>query len=446
MAKGRKHTLRRVMPYLLKKEKFDLRCERRNIKYFDDTSREFAVTAIDEFFDDSFVQFNLGGNMNKNNNWVDVEEALESLCINKRKRYTRDHQLEYIYEVPIIGYKLFTTIQKSDDDNFGINEEYLKKSVPKVSNPYDFLFWCGKFYDIHMLHIFDPENPNQLREFAPVVPPSIVHTLKTSNKRDPVKLPVSTIRSSKCSHHHLSANQCIIKHNKQHSTFGFVAQGEHDYLEINLGEPRLLTHIGLCGGYPATYMFPSRHTVGRRRFRATLEENGGGTASAPYIYVAKTSDINCFVTSYELSYRDILTRKWQVVGLFPGCTDSTTERVSDLQSFYNHHGGLLAQCIRIRVVSFEGHPVMRLALYGHMHSDDEKEREGLAAQSETVEYVLRTEVGDREERSFSVDGGPCSGQSTKRWHYDYDKKQYHTRATKHHTRARLVREELEGHS
>jgi len=110
------------------------------------------------------------------------------------------------------------------------------------------------------------------------------------------------------SQHHREHEYCRIKHQGQNDPCryfssqvqGWTQDGAGDYLEINLGYPRLMTHIGttgktlqslhatyytfadacisnlaclLCSGeYPATKIFPTRQIVGRRRLRRFREE------------------------------------------------------------------------------------------------------------------------------------------------------------------------------
>eukprot|EP01032_Pedospumella_encystans_P010196 gene10196-11934_t len=363
----------------------------------DDGSREVAVSSVDLLLEDcdAFILGSLpsgfcygtncrNGNLNKHGHKVFLPPVADD-----------DYELGMYHEMP-------TECDQAASSK--LNKSALKKIK---RNPAQFLFWEGKYYDANKVYIFKPECSNYLQPIGDTLAPrSDVLTSQSPAQRYISE--AAEISQSKSKHQptvefvknvayhnalHQRVNQsCQILHegqsqnNNQSNYYGGSRMGcweqlnTSDYLEINLGYPRCVTHIGTTGEFPQTCVFPSRATVGRtriRKFRAEeetqqqthlLSHNGNGVKVrkfAPHVRILKEDEYSLsWVTSYEVHYRHTVTNKWTLIGTVPANSDAFTEHILDLSPYFNAKDGLFTQYLRIRPVEYHNKPHMRVSVYG----------------------------------------------------------------------------------
>eukprot|EP01032_Pedospumella_encystans_P008588 gene8588-10174_t len=317
------------------------------------------------------------------------------------KRVNKHHELgETVYTVPVIGHKVFLPPSTDEDFELGAYREIreprlgdpfthdrLNKSmVKKIKlNPAQFMYWEGRYYDATKVYAYKAET-NSLKPLGNCSAP------KPSMLADVSKTNVVEFTKNITFHNslHKRAHQyCRIQHQGVDSISSFYSyrncvggweqKGSNDYLEINLGYPRSVTHIGTAGELPTMTSFPTRRNVGRRRmqqYRAHAESqethllmrDGNGVRVnrfAPHVRIlAQGEQALRWVTSYEVHYRHAVTNKWTLLAVTSANTDAFTEHILDLTPYFNAKDGLFTQYLRIKSVESHNRPVMRVAVYG----------------------------------------------------------------------------------
>jgi hypothetical protein len=231
--------------------------------------------------------------------------------------------------------------------NIKREKEYKKKPLSQ------YLLWEGKYYDIDYIYIYQHYKRQQLTRFAPINPTIQIF-------KDPfIKKRTFTARDKK---NDKSVNLDISHVALRNHTI-WKSSGEFDYVELNLGEPLYVTHIGTAGQYPNVESFPN--CLHQQRLFNQKKSN------SRILIVKGDSAGLAWVTTFELSYRSVNTRKWIVVGNFIGNSDAMTEQLNDLLFHYNSKGGLFTQYLRIRPLEYHIHPMIRIAVYGRSVGDVE---------------------------------------------------------------------------
>jgi len=364
---------------------------RDNIKH-DDGSLEAPVTNVDSLMEDSFVsgvRFGCPGNLNKGGRWESVVAMLEGENVSKQERFNRTEQVwETIFQVPIVGHKIFLAPKQDEHELMGGSEVMSREQRRIKQNPSQYLLYLGQYYDTSLFYSYHPDLSNTLKVEAPLTPP--MH-------QGPLLRCVTYRSSSSTRLHHCQLHQ----HTRQQGQRGWCAATEGDWLEINLGRPRYVTHLGTAGGLPALGMFPTKALVGKKSMRRFREYCGdekdfqrsrstGKSKHATYVWVVKDPNYS-WVTFYNISYWD-LGGKWVPLGEAAGNCDAFTERVYDFKAHFGAQG-LLVQHIRITPTAHHRAPTMRIAVYGVDNVGDRDLKSGdgdgaEVAEVPTVEYVI----------------------------------------------------------
>eukprot|EP01032_Pedospumella_encystans_P008587 gene8587-10173_t len=381
----------------------------------DDGSKEVAISSVDFLFadtdnfilndpHDSNCRYDCkcrNANLNKNKLWETVLAELESTCVSKSERVNKHHELgETVYTVPVIGHKVFLPPATDEDFELGAyreirdsrlgskstNERLVKSTLKKIKlNPAQFMYWEGKYYDTTKVYAYKLET-NGLKPLGDCsTPKPSMHTAVSNTNLVEFTKNITFHNSlhkrahQYCRIQHQGADPLPFFYSYRGGNGGWEQKGSNDYLEINLGYPRSITHIGTLGENPITTVFPTRKIVGRkrlRRFRENaddqeihfLKQDGNGvrmTRFAQHVKVLTQEEQALrWVTSYEVHYRHAVTNKWTLLAVTSANTDAFTEHILDLTPYFNAKDGLFTQYLRIKPVEFHNHPVMRVAVYG----------------------------------------------------------------------------------
>ena len=137
--------------------------------------------------------------------------------------------------------------------------------------------WEGRYYDTSLIYAYRPERSNCLVPYAPVACPTQSFVTSSSKLIEFVKTVTyhnmhhsrscATLRiahqdaNSACnkvaSKHHNSSYPYRNTHFNSRTSAGWQAMNERDFIEINLGYPRLVTHIGTAGKRELYQYFPT---------------------------------------------------------------------------------------------------------------------------------------------------------------------------------------------
>jgi hypothetical protein len=379
---------------------------------------EVPVTKVDELMEDSFVsgvKFGCPGNLNKGGRWESVLEALEEQKVSKSSRFNRHNQVwQTVFQLPIIGYKIFLAPKLDEIERMsgmsGGGDRLSREERRIKQNPSQFLLYLGRYYDTSLVYSFQSELSETLQVEAPVKPPPMQYLHDAGSLPFLRSVTYRTKIGTRLHHCHLHQPSALRQNGTQRGWTADTGR-EGDWLEIDLGHPRYVTHLGTAGGFPGLGMFPTKAFVGKknmRRFRENYEGDGHeydrsrGQQSADskgkhaaYVWVVRDAALKSWVTYYDISYRDVGSGKWVNLGNVGGNCDAFTERVFDFKSQYTAKEGLLAQHLRITPTAHHQAPVMRVAVYGRDANVAELHGEDVFGVAEaeidkipTVEYVI----------------------------------------------------------
>eukprot|EP01038_Epipyxis_sp_PR26KG_P008989 gene8989-12124_t len=330
-------------------------------RYLEDVI-EVAVTHIDEYFDNSFLSLKTTTTLDHSNRWSEVINELKATSINISTVFNKnEHCYETLYTVPVTGYKIFNN-QSNDNESvlYGCEKEFRIHRKP-VSQ---FMYYKGRYYDIQLMYLLDRfATKNELKPYGPLVPklPQFNNTsiIKLNNISYSSKLERTIHRAGI---YHSSTDDGRRFYNR---STGWVQSMTvaNDYLEIDLGQPQFVTHIGTCGQYPELQTFPKPIAPYGYKTRSQRKQLRSTCLNHVSVIKYDVSSLG-WVTSYELKYRNMLTRKWMLVGIFDGNTNSINEAIHDLFNNYNTSGGLYTQYLRIVPLEYNNSPIIRVAVYG----------------------------------------------------------------------------------
>ena len=296
------------------------------------------------------------------------------LCISCSTVFNqRDFRWQTTYTIPAIGHKLFEDMSQdimTHGTSACLDTEgcLRRKSETKVKNPgVEYLLWRGQYFDVNFVYLWDGVNIKQqfpLQNPLPVLKPfggggsdpshKIVKFEKLRlHDQSRVKIPTRLVDIHGTNTRN-GANRT--------SSYGWESRSDKSFLEIDLGELKLVTHIGTTGRFPDLDTFPKKEHIGKKRKKIF---NFANKRFASYVHILKDPDeaLN-WVTEYEVSYRHYATKKWVCIGNFNANTNATTEHINDLFAHFNHHGGVCTRYLRIRPVASNNRATICIAVYG----------------------------------------------------------------------------------
>lgn len=84
---------------------------------YEDGTKEFGVSTVDLLLPnaEAFIRGASGCSINKHGLWEAVINELETTCVTKVERSTRNGTTETVYTVPIVGYRQVVPVVEEDD-------------------------------------------------------------------------------------------------------------------------------------------------------------------------------------------------------------------------------------------------------------------------------------------------------------------------------------------
>jgi hypothetical protein len=336
---------------------------RETIKH-EDGRYECEVSAIDSYFDASFLMYPEGGNLNKKNVFGErmVIDELERTCVEKQSRYNRRNStFETEFSIPVIGFMLFQSFDPDGLLDYQAPDASERSALDRKvkQNPSQYLYWQGRYYDVNIVWKYR-QNFSFLKEYGRRYPP-------TPNLGDSAEFKKLQYSNSKGWRNYQGGIHHEQMHDNQYQSYsgGWTARDDSDYLQIDLGELKLVTHIGTTGEPLVTYCFPTRRTVGRKKMRSFRAIEDWGDEGLTELEVSKKKGASnvqvlrdehplAWVQSYDISYKHHTLKKWVHYDTCMGNIDATTECIISLQP----SGGCYTRYIRIRPLQFKEKPTI----------------------------------------------------------------------------------------
>jgi hypothetical protein len=265
-----KNTLRYKNIHYLSCKNYTLECNRL------DKKDEIPVTAIDEYFDDHFIQSNRyrwtpkqSRPLNTDDRWSNVENELKEASIQTIKKWDPfNGVVSRTFHIPVQKYVL--------------KDSTLEKEL-------GWLKWNHQYYDPNYLYTFDGDQDDS------------VGVLK---KYCPLKWKEPEIDNME------STGRKIFSQRKKKNK---LVQTSECYYQIDLGDVKHIQSIVTFGKYPSKRPFPKRKGRNNDYYYDT---------SKPYVNVVEVINDDSFVTNYSVAYKDSQTQKWVYYNEFEGNVNS----------------------------------------------------------------------------------------------------------------------------
>ena len=224
------------------------------------------------------------------------------------------------------------------------------------------MYWQGQYYDVNFIYKHD-RTTGRLKEFAkryPSLPENLSGSLEFPLKNK-IRCSNSKGKGHRVHHCQIHHEQSTDQHyNRYKSLLGYIQMDPSDYLEIDLGEPRVITHIGTAGRHPCTKAFPQGFGIPQKKIKRWKCIENRGASSVEVL----TYEPLCWVTSFAIWYNHPVLKKWNNLDEVRSNIDATSEFLLHLSPFFTQDDNLLTQYIRIQPKGFEHTPAMTVSVYG----------------------------------------------------------------------------------
>ena len=349
-----KHTFRYKNINWLFCKNYKLECERINKKDI------IPVTAIDEYFDEKFIQStnryyfkSEARPLNKEYLWSNVEHALEAESINTIKKWDPSNGVVCrTFHVPVKNYVLkYTTLDKE----------------------LCWLKWNRQYYDPDYLYTFDGNEDDS------------VGVLK---KYCPLKWKEPEIDNME------STGRKIFNQRKKKNK---LVQTSECYYQIDLGSVKHIQSIVTFGKYPNKRPFPKRKGAYKTYYYDT---------SKPYVNVVEVINDDSYVTNYSVAYKDSQTQQWMQYKELEGNVNSYTPKINPVDIYSRY--------IRIKPLQFVKTKSMIIYVYVSKNTHN---NEYDSEDEEVVSYTLVPPI----DKQLRCDGYGDSCYSPDYFYGHYDK-------------------------
>ena len=313
-----KHTLRYKNTNWMFCKNYKLECDRINKKDV------IPVTAIDDYFNEKFIQSSTTKPLNKDYLWSNVERALKDESVNTIKKWNPSDGVVYqTFHVPV--------------KNYVLKDITLDKDLC-------WLKWNKQYYDPDYLYTFEGDQDD------------LVGVLK---KYCPLKWKDPEIDNME------STGRKIFNQRKKKNK---LVQTNECYYQIDLGSLKHIQSIVTFGKYPSKRPFPKRKGPYKTYYYDT---------SKPYVNVVDVINDDSYVTNYSVAYKDSHTQKWVHYNEFEGNINSYTPKIN-LVDIYSRY-------VRIKPLQFVKTKSMIIYVYV---SKNKYKNEYDSEDEEVVSYTL----------------------------------------------------------
>lgn len=284
--------------------------------------------------------------LGKNHLWDVAVASLEEHAVAKHTHRVRDQfKGTYVtdYQLPITGEQIIHTTH----------------TKPKARHSSRYFYFMGKKMDTTMIYytpkknVYEPYGRFVYVEKDPLTVP-ITGKMKLVGNTDAITINQAEHAIGSCS---------------KDTPFDFtypVYQKDFKYIEVDFNKDVTITHISTMGR--------TIHLGRRTYYEDSSDQYFGKHHDIQY---AKERSVHC-VTSYRIEARTRLTKKWFVVGDFPGNTDRLTE------NYIRFEEPITAQFFRITPLSYNTSPSMNFRFYTMSDSSVEEEE----TKTKTLTYTL----------------------------------------------------------
>ncbi|KAJ1424022.1 hypothetical protein B484DRAFT_398481 [Ochromonadaceae sp. CCMP2298] len=253
------HTYRRCTD---KSSKMEISSIDRGSIQHEDGSVEAPVTVVDEILGNPFIlPDKVHGSINKRGLSESVLQRLQDHSIRTLERFDKGVR-ETVYRVPVVGHRVYLAPRVDEERSCAWEEKKIKL------NPSQYMFHEGRYYSIDRIYANNARNGHLLTGVAPLHPSPLQQHLL-----DAGLTPLCAEYSDRHSCHKCHLHKTH-KAPNLHNGAAQGWQGAGDFLEIYLGRPTYVTHIGTTGSLPKLGMYsprppggPTRHHENRHRAR-----------------------------------------------------------------------------------------------------------------------------------------------------------------------------------
>ena len=304
-----KHTLRYKRIHYVSCQNYTVECNR------DDKKDEIPITAIDEYFDDQFIQstnqygctVRLSRPLNTDDRWSNVENELKDASIQTIKKWDPSNGVVCrTFHIPVQKYVL--------------KDSTLEKEI-------SWLKWNRQYYDPNYLYTFEGDQDDS------------VGVLK---KYCPLKWKEPEIDNME------STGRKIFSQRKKKNK---LVQTSECYYQIDLGDVKHIQAIVTFGKYPSNRPFPKR----KGRNMGWNSDYYYYDTSKPYVNVVEVINDDSYVTNYSVAYKDSQTQKWAYYNEFEGNVNSYTPKINPVDIYSRY--------IRIKPLKFVKTKTMMIYVY-----------------------------------------------------------------------------------
>lgn len=364
------------------------------------------ITAVDEFFDWGFVsgtQNYFRSSMRPVREQMegdDIIECLEANAVRKIEEYRRyEAEMLVHYELPIIGHRLTDLGRALDSQQAHISCSGKKARVivKDNSNNAKWLFYNGKFWDPNYIYLIHEDYTSEYR----VILKPVCALFQSQLQREQVRLGRIT--------------PFLYRLAVADFTFSSVDRNNnrHRYLEMDLDEPCMLSHIGIRAIDPGWKHLSHFPKFSREQTEANeMEEAFAKRLQACYrpyrrrgrrfkrhLYVTVIRDYALgWVEMYEVHYRDLQTGKWvNLQRSFEGNSNMADEQISEVE--------ILTRQIRVYPKEWHQHCRFQILVYGRgMESSRGDVTNEAQDQVETVRYTVKPNHDHRKRPDGAISG------------------------------------------
>lgn len=339
------------------------------------------MTEIDDEFDTASLSLRTGQLnefvVNKEDLWEALETRLSDCCVSYRERHNKyTSETDHLYVIPIIRIDTFPYDEVSNKSRC-MRSDYSKRYL-KIK---------GREYDPDFIYrrtatelVFDKVAPTRIP--FPNFKNDMIKQISTVITNESGK------KTSQRYLNHSSLNMIICPTGTtlgQTQTGAPVVAREPDTaIIVNIGKFVNVTNIGVIGEPLSGSIFSKKS----RKKRGRTYVSGGS------IYLLNEDNVRKYVKTFELYYKDSISKKWIHVGHYQGTSSAHIETIIDLTTHFTTEKGIYTDALKIVPKSYEGFPEMRIAVYGYNQTVE------TVKSSETVTYIVthtspRSSISDR---------------------------------------------------